>query len=73
MNKDVLKCKRRALEILSSENESHSQNGRKKGYVKPMTELWIGMGDGHLGLTGQILRDQAARLEKIRDSAILLI
>lgn len=68
MNKDVLECKKRALETLSSENESN-QNGRKKGYVKLMTEQWIGMGYGHLSLTVQNLRDQAARLEKIRDSA----
>ena len=68
MNKDVLECKKRAFE-LSSENESLSQHGRKRGYIKLMTEIWIGMGYGHLGLSGQNLRDQAAKLEKICGSA----
>ena len=65
MNRDLLDCKKQAIESLSSESNPH--NGRRKGYIKPMTELWIGKGYGHLGLSGQNLRDQAARLEKLCD------
>ena len=63
MNRDVLECKKQALESLSSNN--NSTNSGRKGYIKPMTELWIGKGYGHLGLSGQNLRDQAARLHDL--------
>ena len=39
-------------------------NGRKKGYIRIMSELWDAKGYGDLGLSSQNLRDQAARLEK---------
>ena len=38
-------------------------NGRKKGYIRIMSELWDAKGYRDLGLSSQNLRDQAARLE----------
>lgn len=64
MKADVLECKRKALELVSSDNAPHCNSGRKKGYIEIMRELWEGKGYGHLGLKGQNLRDQAARLER---------
>ena len=67
MNKDVLECKERAQELFSSENPPLSQNGgRKKGYIQLMKELWDDKGYGNLSLTGQNLRDQASRLQKLQ-------
>ena len=65
MNRDVLECKERALEIISSDDPPLSQNGRKKGYIQVMKELWHEKGYENLDLTGQNLRDQAARLQKM--------
>ena len=39
-------------------------NGRKKGSIRIMNEVWDAIGYGDLGLSSQNLRDQAARLEK---------
>ena len=44
-------------------------NGRKKGYIRIMNELWDAKGYGDLGLSSQNLRDQAARLEKTLDES----
>ena len=60
MQEDVLECKRRALH----EFNQTCQNGKRRGYVKRMLELWIEKGYGHLGLTGQNLCDRASYLEK---------
>ena len=60
MQEDVLECKRRALH----ESNQSCQNGKRRGYVKRMQELWIEKGYGHLGLTGQNLCDRASYLEK---------
>ena len=68
MNNDVLECKRKAKELVSSENPPCNENGRKRGYVDIMKELWNGMGYVQLGLKSQNLRDQAARLEKINSN-----
>ena len=65
MNKDVLECKIRAKEHLSSENPPCNANGRKRGYIDHMKELWDDMGWAHLELKSQHLRDQASRLEKM--------
>ncbi|XP_020912133.1 uncharacterized protein LOC110249894 [Exaiptasia diaphana] len=67
MNRAVLECKRKAQESLLKDCPT-KQNGRKKGYIQIMKELWDDMGYGYLGFTGQNLRDQASRLEKIQDS-----
>ena len=66
MNIDCLDCKRKAQDLIASENPPVSENGRRKGYIKVMKELWGAMGHENLGLTSQNLRDQAARLEKMR-------
>ena len=46
------------------EQPSLGGNGKKKGYIRIMKELWDAKGYGDLGLLSQNLRDQAARLEK---------
>ena len=68
MNKDVLECKKKAQELVSSENPPCNENGRKRGYIDVMKELWDDMGYHNLQLKSQNLRDQASRLEKIRNN-----
>ena len=63
---DVLECKRKAIEITSSESPPLGVNGKKKGYIEVLEELWNGKGYGHLNLKSQNLRDQASRLEKMQ-------
>ena len=67
MNKDVLDCKRRAMEITSSGNPPRNEKGRKRGYIEVMKRLWDEMGYEMLGIKAQKLRDQAARLEGLRE------
>ena len=70
MNDDVLECKRQALELVSSAHPPRYQNGRKKGYIQLMRELWEEKGYGHLGLKGQNLRDRASWLENHQDNLL---
>ena len=44
MNKDVLECKKNAQELVSSENPPCNENGRKRGYIDVMKDLWDDMG-----------------------------
>ncbi|CAB4002367.1 Hypothetical predicted protein, partial [Paramuricea clavata] len=69
MNSDLLDCKKKAMEFLKSEKPPCHVNGRKKGYIQIMKDLWDKKGYEHLGLKSQNLRDQAARLEKINATA----
>ena len=64
MNKVILECKSKAKRLNESENPPRNANGRKKGYMKIMKELWDELGYADMHLTSQNLRDQAARLEK---------
>ena len=68
MNDDVQECKRRAQELVASDSTPLNRNGRKKGYIEVMKQLWEEKGYGHLALKGQNLRDQASRLEKCQES-----
>ncbi|KAK3752216.1 hypothetical protein QZH41_002760 [Actinostola sp. cb2023] len=65
MNNDILECKRKALAMISSEYPPLDDNGKKKGYMKVLKELWDDKGYINLGLKSQNLRDHAARLEKV--------
>ena len=69
MNKDLLLCKRRALELIKSENPPRKDDGKKKGYIEVMKQLWEERGYFNLGLKAQNLRDQASRLEKLQESS----
>ena len=64
MNNFLLDCKSKAKMLAKSENPPRLENGKKKGYMRLMKELWDGSGYGKLELTSRNLRDQAARLEK---------
>ena len=64
VNTDVLECKRKAQELVTSGNAPFNRNGRRKGYIEGMKELWEEKGYGNLGLESQNLRDQTSRLEK---------
>ena len=59
-----MECKRQALLLAKSENPPVKDDGRRKGYMQLMKELWDQMGHEDLGFTKQNLRNQAARLEK---------
>ena len=67
MNADLLSCKREAVAITLLEQPPPDGNGREKGCIRIMSELWDAKGFGDLGLSSQHLRDQAARLEKKRE------
>ena len=64
INADLLSCKREAVAMTLLEQPPLDGNGRRKGYIRIMNELWDAKGYGDLGLASQNLRDQAARLEK---------
>ena len=70
MNVDVLECKRRAQDLVSSNNPPRNNNGRKKGYMEVMKEFWELKGYGHFGLKGQNLSDQVSRLERNQEGAV---
>ena len=40
MNDDLLSCKRQAVAMANSEQPPLEKNGRKKGYIKIMREIW---------------------------------
>ena len=65
MNSDILECKKKAKEMMSSNNPPYYTNGRKIGYVEVMKVLWEEKGYGYLELKSQNLRDRASRLEKL--------
>ena len=69
MNKDLLMCKRKALEIVASENPPRKDDSGKRGYIKVMKQLWEESGYQNLGLKAQNLRDQASQLEKLQESS----
>ena len=46
-----------------SSNKPGCTNGKKKGYIEGMKDLWEVKGYGSLGLRSQNLRDEASRLE----------
>ena len=64
MNNFLWECKKKALTIIRSDQAPRKENGRKKGYMCIMKELWDDSEYGNLQLTEQNLRDQASRLEK---------
>ena len=58
MNSDILECKKKiAREMVSSNNPPYCTNGRKKGYIEVMKDLWEKKGYGYLELKSQNLRD----------------
>ena len=64
MNDDLLFCKRQAVAMANWEQPPLEKNGRKKGYINIMREIWDAKGYGELGYTNQSLWDQAARIEE---------
>ena len=50
MNNDVLEGKRRAQELVASDSAPLNRNGRKKGCIEVLKQLWEEKGYGHLAL-----------------------
>ena len=48
MNADFLSCKREAVAMTLLEQSPLDGNGRKKGYIRIMSELWDAKGYGDL-------------------------
>ena len=48
MNDDLLECKRKAQDLITSDRAPVNENGRKKGYLEVMTDLWNAKGYGDL-------------------------
>ena len=68
MVQDLLACKDKAIGLTNSENPSLLRNGRKKGYMGIMEELWDDLGYAGLGLSAQNLRDHAAKADRNPES-----
>ena len=66
MNKDILQCKKKVKELTLSQNPPCNRNGRRKGYIEVMKELWDEKGYAHLELKSKKLRDEASKLEKLQ-------
>ena len=64
MVQDLLTCKEKAIGLSNSENPPLFRNGRKKGYMSIMKELWDDLGYIGLGLSAQNLRDHAAKADR---------
>ena len=60
MNSDLLECKLKAKELVNSENPPRKENGRKRGYMSIMKDLWEERGYAELKLS----EFQAAKLEQ---------
>ena len=64
MNRDLIKCKYKAKEMTESNNPPLKADGKQKGYMQVMKELWDEMGYAGLNISKQNLRNQAAYVEK---------
>lgn len=64
VKENLLDCKRKAKVMVASDNPPRNLNGKMKGYMQTMKELWDETDRAGLNLTSQNLRDQAARLEE---------
>ena len=65
MNSDLYsRVQEKNKEMVSSNNSSYYKNGRKKGYIELIKDLWEEKGYGYLELKSENLRDQASRLGK---------
>ena len=62
MISDLLECKKRAQELASSEEPVRNMNGRKKGYMKILKELWDDLGYAGLNLTCQSINRSYSRI-----------
>ena len=51
MNADILSCKREAVPMTLLEQPPRDGNGREKGCIRIMSELWDAKGYGDLGLS----------------------
>ena len=65
MNADLLNCKNGAIALINSTKPPPHRNGKQKGYIKILKEIWEVKGYEGLGLSSQNLRDQAARILKV--------
>ena len=59
-----MECRKKAKQSVASNDPPRNPNGRRKGYMQLMKELWDEAGHSELGLTSQNLRDHAEWLEK---------
>ena len=64
MNNTLLDCKAKAQTLTNSQNPPRKENGRKKGYMAIMKELWDNCGYAELNIPEKNLRNQAGKLEK---------
>ena len=62
MHQYLLECKEKAVSLKSSSNPPCYQNGRKKGYMRILKDLWEDFGYENLGLSAQNLHDHAAAI-----------
>ena len=66
MNINLLQRKRDAQDLVASSDAQRNRNGRKKGYIEVMAELWEAKGYAHLGIKSQNLRPSFENRENRR-------
>ncbi|XP_015765670.1 PREDICTED: uncharacterized protein LOC107344511 [Acropora digitifera] len=64
MNNTLLDCKAKSQALANSQNPPRKENGRKKGYMAIVKELWDNCGYAELNIPEKNLRNQAGKLEK---------
>ena len=64
MNTVLLECRRRAKDLVQSADPPRKSDGRKKGYMAIMKDLWDNSKFANIDITTQNLRDQAAKIVK---------
>ena len=68
MIQDLLAWKEKAIRLTNSENPPLLRNGRKKGYMSIIKELWDNLGQVGLGLSAQNLCNHAAKADRNLES-----
>ena len=71
MNKELIKCRDKAKELVQSETPPKKLNGRKLGYMELMRNMFLEKYPELDYLSSQNLRDQTIQAEKVISSNIL--
>lgn len=65
MNNTLLDCKAKAQALTNSQNPPRKENGRKKGYMAIMKELWDNCGYAELNIPEKIYKTRLENWKRI--------
>ena len=65
MNNTLLDCKAKAQALTNSQNPPRKENGRKKGYMAIMKELWDNCGYAELNIPEKIYETRLENWKRI--------